>query len=285
MRIIDMHSHWKTKRGYPLRSDDELRVQHKTWRTEPAYATDDEMVDEIRSAGVRTILDFGFTKFLPIEEVGAVHDYAFEMQRANPEVILGNWFHFQPELGKPALDEFRRCLSADAGFVGLAVSGSGGVPASDSAYDPFYALCIEASAPALIFVGTTGLGSGLPGGKGIELDHCHPRHLDQVAARYPQLKIVAARPAWPWQSEMIAVLLHKANVQYELHGWSPKYLTDELKREIPRRLQDRVMFGADYPLLSYQRLIADWKALGFGESVLEKIFHDNAARFLAELGH
>jgi hypothetical protein len=43
---------------------------------------------------------------------------------------------------------------------------------------------------------------------------------------------------------MIAVLLHKPNVWCELHGWSPKYFTDELKREIPRRLAGRVMFLA-----------------------------------------
>ena len=45
----------------------------------------------------------------------------------------------------------------------------------------------------LIFVGTTGLGAGLPGGDGVILDWCHPRHLDYVAARNPDLKIVAAR--------------------------------------------------------------------------------------------
>src|SRR5271169_2627390 len=88
--------------------------------------------------------------------------------------------------------------------------------------------------------------TGLPGGNGILLDACHPRHLDAVAARFANLTIIAARPAWPWQSEMIAVLLHKPNVWYELHGWSPKYFTDELKRELPRRLAERVMFAADY---------------------------------------
>ncbi len=31
---------------------------------------------------------------------------------------------------------------------------------------------------------------------------------------------------------MISILLHKPNVWSELHGWSPKYLTDALKREI-----------------------------------------------------
>jgi hypothetical protein len=39
---------------------------------------------------------------------------------------------------------------------------------------------------------------------------------------------------------MIAILLHKPNVWYELHGWSPKYLTDKPKRESPRRLCERV---------------------------------------------
>jgi predicted TIM-barrel fold metal-dependent hydrolase len=56
---------------------------------------------------------------------------------------------------------------------------------------------------------------------GIVLDDGHPRHIDFVAARYPELRVLAARPAYPWQDEMIAVLLHKANVFYELHGWGP----------------------------------------------------------------
>jgi predicted TIM-barrel fold metal-dependent hydrolase len=243
------------------------------------------MADDFAQANVRTVLDFGFTKFLPVEQAAPLHDYGFETQRRFPDVIIGNWLHFQPELGAPALAEFRRCLDQATGFVGLCASGGGGLPASDPAWFPFYDLCIQAKVPALIFVGTTGLGAGLRGGMGIVLDHSHPRHLDLVAARFPALTIIAGRPAWPWQSEMIAILLHKANVWYELHGWSPRYLTDELKREIARRLQDRVLFGADYPLLSYDRLRADWAQLGLSDQVLEKLFYRNAERLFAELGH
>ena len=75
----------------------------------------------------------------------------------------------------------------------------------------------------------------------------------------PELKILAGRPAWPWQDEMIAVLLHKGNIQYELHGWSPKYFTPALKKEIGSRLQDRVMFGWDWPTLTLERLTDDWR--------------------------
>jgi predicted TIM-barrel fold metal-dependent hydrolase len=71
-------------------------------------------------------------------------------------------------------------------------------------------------------------------------------------------------------------MLHKPNVWTELHGWSPKYFTDSLKREIRNRLKDRVMFGADYPLFRYDRLVADWRGLGYDDAVLERVFFRNA---------
>jgi predicted TIM-barrel fold metal-dependent hydrolase len=282
-RLIDVHSHWSTRRGYALRSAEELRLQKHTWRSEPNYRTEAEMADDFRVAGVKVILDFGFTKFVPVEEARATHDYGFEFQSQNRDIVLGHWMHFQAELGKPALDEFRRCIDRATGVIGLAVSGSGGLPPSESAWDPFYNLCIEANVPALIFVGTTGLGSGMPGGNGIILENCHPRHLDSVAARYPRLTIVAARPGWPWQTETNAVILHKANIWYELHGWSPKYFSPDLRYEISRRFSERIMFGADYPLLSYDRLVNDWRQLGFSKEILEKVFFRNAELFLSQI--
>ena len=283
MKMIDIHSHWGTRRGYTLRTDEELAQQKKTWNSEPKYATEDQMADHFRQSNVRAVLDFGFTKFIPLDEARAVHDYGFETERAHADAILGHWIHIDPHTGIEGVRELRRCIDNAPGFIGFAVSGSGSGPPSDPAWKPFYEVCIEAKIPALIFVGTTGLGAGLPGGDGILLDDCHPRHLDQVAAKHPQLQIVAARPGWPWQAETIAVLLHKRNIWYELHGWSPKYFTPDLKHEIPRRLRERVMFGADYPLFTYERLVRDWRSEGYAEDVLEDVFVNNAERFLAQV--
>jgi predicted TIM-barrel fold metal-dependent hydrolase len=36
------------------------------------------------------------------------------------------------------------------------------------------------------------------------------------------------------------------------------------------------MFGADYPLFQYERLVADWQSLGYDETILEKVFWKNA---------
>ena len=283
MKMIDIHSHWGTRRGYTLRTDEELAQQKKTWNSEPKYATEDQMADYFRRSDVRAVLDFGFTKFIPLDEARAVHDYGFETERAHADAIIGHWIHIDPHTGLEGVRELRRCIENAPGFIGFAVSGSGSGPPSDPAWKPFYELCIEAKIPALIFVGTTGLGAGLPGGDGILLDDCHPRHLDQVAAKHPQLQIVAARPGWPWQAETIAVLMHKRNIWYEVHGWSPKYFTPDLKHEIPRRLRERVMFGADYPLFTYERLVRDWRGEGYADDVLEDVFINNAERFLAQV--
>jgi hypothetical protein len=39
------------------------------------------------------------------------------------------------------------------------------------------------------------------------------------------------------------------------------------------------MFGADYPLLGYERLVGDWKAQHYSDDVLERIF--TATRMLS----
>jgi predicted TIM-barrel fold metal-dependent hydrolase len=283
MKLIDLHSHWGTKKAYVLRTEAALAQQRQTWNSDPKYHTEAEMADYFRASGVKAILDFGFTKDLPLAETRQYHDYALETQRSYPDAILGSWLQINPRTGAEGAAELRRCIDSSEGFVGFGASGSGtGIPACDPIYDPFYDVSVAAGRPVLVFVGTTGAGAGLPGGGGMVLDHSHPRHVDALAARRPELTIIAARPAWPWQEEMIAVMLHKPNVWCELHGWSPKYLTDSLKREVSRRLKNRVMFGADYPLFTYERLVAYWRTLGYDEEVLQKVFHGNAAALLSK---
>lgn len=285
MQIIDMHSHWGTKRGYALQDPAELAMQEHNWKHAPSYVSEAEMADHFRQLGVRTILDFGFTRYLPIAEVRELHDYAIGFAREHSDVVLGIWVTLDPRLGQAALDEIKRCRNAGLGVVGfVAAAAPLGFAPSDPVFFPFYELCSEAGMPALITVGYSGLGAGLPGGKGLRLEHGHPLHVDEVAARYPRLKVLAGRRAWPWQSEMIAVLRHKGNVWCELHGWLPRHFSDELKHEIGRTLQDRVMFGGDYPLFRYSKLIQDWNALGYEPAVLEKVFYKNAMRFLGLKG-
>jgi hypothetical protein len=73
-KLIDMHSHWGTRRGYPLQTDKELAQQRATWNSDTRYHTEDEMAEHFRANNVRTILDLGYAKYRPMEEVRALHD-------------------------------------------------------------------------------------------------------------------------------------------------------------------------------------------------------------------
>jgi uncharacterized protein len=283
MRIFDCHSHWSTRRGYIFQSEEEQKSQERIWGTKASFQTEAEMAETFRRNNVRVMLDLALTAFIDMsmEDIRAVHDYTFEVQRQNSDVIFGHWLSLDPRLGREANREFERAVAAKAGFIGFGIIGQtrDGFPASDPIWDPFYKTSIDAGIPVLIHTGLTGIGQGFPGGRGIVLDHGHPRHIDAVAAKFPELKILAARPAYPWQDEMIAVLLHKANIHYELHGWSPKTFSPALKKEIGGRLQDRIMFGCDYPVLKYEMMAERWRGLGYSQAVLEKVFYRNAEAY------
>jgi hypothetical protein len=79
---------------------------------------------------------------------------------------------------------------------------------------------------------------------------------------------------------MIAVALHKPNVFMDLSGWAPKYFPDSLKREVNGRLQDKVMFGSDYPLIHPKRWLDEFEQGGYKPDVVEKVFYKNAQRIL-----
>jgi hypothetical protein len=68
----------------------------------------------------------------------------------------------------------------------------------------------------MVLCGLTGIGQGLPGGHGYRLDDGYRRHIDVVAAKYPNLKVLAVRPAYLWQDEMLAIE-HKINLDNLSH--------------------------------------------------------------------
>ncbi len=85
--------------------------------------------------------------------------------------------------------------------------------------------------------------------------------LDDVAADFPDLTIILAHPSFPWQDSALAVATHKPNVYIDLSGWSPKYFPPQLVRYANSLLQDKVLFGSDYPVITPDRWLADFAEL------------------------
>ncbi len=210
---------------------------------------------------------------------GTSNDHIAEVVRSHPEAFLAGYATVDPWRGRAAVLELERAITK------LGLHGVKFHPilqqffTNDRLLYPIYELCSSLGVPVQFHTGVTGVGMGMKG-SGIHLKYGHPLHLDDVAADFPDLTILACHPSWPWQDEMIMVLLHKPNVFNELSGWSPKYFTPALKAEIAGRLQDKFMFGSDYPALTHERLFRDWEAEGFRPEVLEKVFLGNARRVL-----
>ncbi len=285
--VIDFHSHWGTERGWrgsPFEDPEARAAVRSYFAWDMEFVTEEEQAARFRRDHARVMLDLAYTHTMDVGALRDQHEYAFEHARTYPDVVLGNWISIDPT--RPGhVREFERCLAEGPGLVGLGLHpfAAAGTP-DQPAWEACLNLCVEANRPVLMLVGMSGNGAGTRGGLGIELDTCHPRYVDRIAARYPALDVIAARVAWPWQSEMIAIALHKANVRLELHGWSPRYFPDELTREISRRLRKKVLFAADYPMLGHDRLVAEWQEKGFAPDVLEDVFHGNATAFLASIG-
>jgi predicted TIM-barrel fold metal-dependent hydrolase len=53
-----------------------------------------------------------------------------------------------------------------------------------------------------------------------------------------------------------------------------------LKHDMQRRLQDKVLFGSDYPGWSPGQCCDEWEMEGFKPGVIDKLFRLNAIRIL-----
>ena len=71
--------------------------------------------------------------------------------------------------------------------------------------------------------------------------------VDDVAAEHPDLNILLAHPAFPWEKQQLAICQQKGNVYMDLSGWLPRYIDDQVLQYAGTILQDKVMFGTDYP--------------------------------------
>jgi predicted TIM-barrel fold metal-dependent hydrolase len=93
-------------------------------------------------------------------------------------------------------------------------------------------------------------------------------------ADFPDLKIILA-PLLPGE-EALSVATHKPNVYIDLSGWSPKYFPPILVRYINSILQDKMLFGSDWP----DRWLSDFAKLEIRKEIRPKVLKANARRLL-----
>ena len=209
------------------------------------------------------------------------NDQLAALCRAYPDVFLPGWAVVDPWRGRKGLEELEHAIK-DLGLIGVKYQPPVQAFAPhDKQFYPIWDLLQALGAPVLIHCGTTAIGANEPGGLGFKLDYARPiPNIDNVAADFPHLNIIAAHPGWPWTEELIAVALHKKNVAIDISGWGPKYIPAALKHDMSRRLRDKVIFGSDYPGWSPGQCCDEWEMQGFKPAIIEKLFHENVTRIL-----
>lgn len=196
---------------------------------------------------------------------GLVNDY--------PDFFVG-FAGVDPYKGDEAIRELRRALG-ELGLVGVDFPPFlQEMYANDPRCFPIYETCIEFDVPIQIH-------TSFSFDPGVPMDLGHPKYIDAVAVRFPELKIVCNHAGYPWVREMIAVAWRHANVYIDISGAYPKYLDPELVKMINTPvLADKTVYGSSYFFLDFERCLEEIKQIGLKDEVFEKVTYHNATRLL-----
>jgi hypothetical protein len=274
-RAIDVHVHPPNPSGESLTSS---REAQQYFRSGPPPGSVDEVAGYYASLDIMAVV-FDIDSETATGRPPTPNDYLAGLQEKYPQQFIG-FGSVDPWKGQAAVKEAKRC--AELGLKGLKfMPNMQQFFPNDERFYPLWEATQGLGLVALFHTGTTGVGAGRPGGGGIKLKYSRPiPYVDDVAADFPELKIIMAHPAWPWQEEQLAMLVHKPNVYMDLSGWSPKYFQPSLVQYAKTLIQDKVLFGSDYPVINPERWLRDFEALDFPEEVRQKILLENAAKLL-----
>ena len=148
------------------------------------------------------------------------------------------------------------------------------IPPDHAKVYPFYAKCVELDVPIQMQVGQS-----------MNYDKNYPRRsvgrpiaLDAVACDFPELRLIGIHIGIPWTEEMIAMAWKHQNIFIGSDAHAPKYWPECFVHYINTYGQDKVIFGTDFPVLDFERTVAEIDALGLRETPRRKLMRDNVLR-------
>ena len=154
---------------------------------------------------------------------------------------------------------------------------------NESRCHPVYKLCNKYNAPVIFHTGDT---LTMPGEPPTKIKYAHPLPIDDVAAEFPDLKIVIAHMGNPWLMDCAEILYKNDNVYADISGLVVNDADlnapygDMMKKKIqelflfsnPRKL----LYGTDWPLASMKTYLKFTKGLGIPKKDLDYVFYKNA---------
>lgn len=204
-------------------------------------------------------------------------DVAEFCQKHGPRFI--GFAGVDPHKGMAAIRELEFAVR-ELGLVGLNIQCfENQMAINDPRLYPLYAKCIELDIPVNLHCSINFSTQSL-------MKYGHPMLLDEVMVHFPELRVIASPPGWPWAHELIGVAWRHANVYIGLVAVRPKYLGVEhsgyeaLMKYGDSVLQDRMIFGSAWPMQPVARAVQEIEALPIKDSTRRKWLYENAAAVL-----
>jgi uncharacterized protein len=188
---------------------------------------------------------------------------------AYPErFVLGA--EFDPRRGMETVASIRRLVAEDGLALVRLVPFEFELPPDHAYFFPIYATCAELGVPVSMTMGMPG--PPMPAAVG------RPLNLDAVCRFFPELQIVMAHGADPWWDEAIRMMVKFPNLRMMISDCSPRYLPASLIHYMNTRGRGKVLFATGFPVLSFERSLAEVDELDLRPGVAEDFLHGNAGR-------
>ena len=242
--IVDCHTHlWR----YPGELTQEL-VEEMAVARQKAFnpnVTADQHAKAV--SDVDRAIVFGLraphTGFLCENETVA------EYVKTDPEKLIGFGSVCPTEEGAAA--EVRRAAE-ELGLRGLKLAPVyGNWHPHEAPAAAVFAAAQELNMPVIVHQGTT-----FP--RKARLALASPILLDDVAIRFPELRIVIAHLGHPWEVDTIAVIRKQPNVFADISAlfYRPWQLYNSLRLAVEYGVTDKLLFGTDYPFTTFAESVA-----------------------------
>jgi uncharacterized protein len=198
--------------------------------------------------------------------------------RAHPGRFVG-FAGVDPHKGMAAVRELEHAVR-DLGLCGLNIQGfEHRLPINDKLLYPLYAKCVELDIPVNIHCGMN-FSTSTTAAFG------HPAALDEVLVHFPELRVCASPPGWPWVNELLAVAWRHPNLWIGIVSTRPKLLAvpnsgyEPLLQYGKTILKSKMIFGSGFPMMPVERSLNELVELPIPDDVRRLWLTVNARDFL-----
>ncbi len=234
--IVDVHSHaWQ----YPRHFSEDFRDQAARARAggEVDLTVRYDEYSQQAPDDIKTIVFGGKAR---LSGLWVDDDYVADYVAQQPDKLIG-FLSLDPT--QPGWEAELRDGHQRLGLQGIKLLPMyAGFHPDDARLDPLWEYAQQHRLPVLLHTGTTFIAQA-------QLECTLPRHLDAVAIRFPEIKIIMAHLGHPYEGECVAVARKHPNVYADVSAlhYRPWQLYNSLMLVQEYGIWNKILFGTDYP--------------------------------------